>query len=64
MLEKAVSGSAKPIQELHKRTIEFQERDRKKEEKRLETGIIYLPTWHKDRRIVLCAVPLIKVIIS
>ena len=64
MLEKAVSGSVKPIEELHKRTREIQERERKKEEDRLETGVIYLPTWHKDRRIVLCAVPLIKVIIS
>jgi hypothetical protein len=50
MLEKAVSSSAKSIQELHKRTIEFQERDRKKEEERLETGVIYLPTCREDRR--------------
>jgi TrfA protein len=50
MLEKAVSGSAKPIEELHKRTLEFIERDRKKEEERLATGVIYLPTWREDRR--------------
>jgi TrfA protein len=50
MMEKAVTGSVKSIQELHKRTIEFQERDRKKEEERLATGVIYLPTWREDRR--------------
>lgn len=49
MMEKAVSGSAKSIQELHKRTLEFIERDRKKEEERLETGVIYLSTWREDR---------------
>jgi TrfA protein len=50
MMEKAVSGSAKPIEELHKRTLEFMERDRKKEEERLATGVIYLPTCREDRR--------------
>jgi TrfA protein len=50
MMEKAVSGSAKSIQELHKRTLEIQERARKKEEERLKTGVIYLPTWREDRR--------------
>jgi len=50
MLEKAVSGSHKSIQELHKRTLEIQERGRKKEEERLETGVIYLPTCREDRR--------------
>jgi hypothetical protein len=50
MMEKAVSGSAKSIQELHKRTLEIQERERKKEEERLVTGVIYLPTWREDRR--------------
>jgi hypothetical protein len=50
MMEKAITGSVKSIQELHKRTIEFQERDRKKEEERLATGVIYLPTWREDRR--------------
>ena len=50
MMEKAVSGSAKSIQELHQRTLEIQERGRKKEEERLETGVIYLPTWREDRR--------------
>ena len=50
MMEKAVSGSAKSIQELHKRTLEIVERERKKEEERLETGVIYLPTWREDRR--------------
>jgi TrfA protein len=50
MMEKAVSGSIKSIEELHKRTLEFIERDRKKDEERLATGIIYLPTWREDRR--------------
>ena len=50
MMKKAVSGSVKSIQELHKRTLEIIECERKKEEERLETGIIYLPTWLKDRR--------------
>jgi hypothetical protein len=50
MMEKAVSGSAKSIQELHKRTLEIIERERKKEEERLATGVIYLPTWREDRR--------------
>jgi hypothetical protein len=45
MMEKAVS-----LQDLHKKTREIQERQRKKEEERLETGIIYLPTWREDRR--------------
>ena len=50
MMEKAGSGSAKPIEELHKRTLEIQERLRKEEEERLATGVIYLPTWRDDRR--------------
>ena len=50
MMEKAVSGSVKSIQELHKRTFEIQERLRKEEEERLATGVIYLPTWREDRR--------------
>jgi hypothetical protein len=50
MMEKAVTGSIKSIEELHKRTLEFIERDRKKEEERLATGVIYLPTWREDRR--------------
>ena len=50
MMEKAVSGSVKSIQELHKRTLEIQELARKKEEERLATGVIYLPTWREDRR--------------
>jgi hypothetical protein len=45
MMEKAVS-----LQDLHKKTREIQERQRKKEEERLETGVIYFPTWHSDRR--------------
>ena len=49
MMEKAVSGSVKSLQELHKRTLEIIECERKKEEERLETGIIYLPTWREDR---------------
>jgi hypothetical protein len=49
MMEKAVSGSPKSIQELHKRTFEIQERARKKEEERLATGVIYLPTWRENR---------------
>ena len=49
-MEKAVSGSVKSIQELHKRTLEIIECNRKKEEERLETGVIYLSTWREDRR--------------
>ena len=49
MMEKAVSGSVKSLQELHKRTLEIIECERKKEEERLKTGIIYLPTWREDR---------------
>jgi len=49
MIEKAVTGSIKSIQELHKRTLEIIECNRKKEEEWLETGIIYLPTWREDR---------------
>jgi TrfA protein len=50
MMEKAVSGSVKSsLEALHKRTLEIQERARKEEEKRLETGVIYLPTWREDR---------------
>lgn len=44
-MEKAVS-----LQDLHKKTREIQERQRKKEEERLETGVIYLPTWREDRQ--------------
>jgi hypothetical protein len=51
MIEKAVTGSVKKsLNELHKRTLEIQERARKDEEERLETGIVYLPTWREDRR--------------
>ena len=50
MMEKAVSGSVKSIQELHKQTLEIIECNRKKEEERLETGVIYLSTWREDRR--------------
>ena len=50
MMEKAGSGSVKSLQELHKRTLEIIERERKKEEERLATGVIYLPTWREDRR--------------
>ena len=49
MMEKAGAGSVKSLQELHKRTLEIIECERKKEEERLETGIIYLPTWREDR---------------
>ena len=49
MMEKAVLGSAKSIQELHQRTLEIIECERKNEEERLKTGIIYLPTWREDR---------------
>jgi TrfA protein len=45
MMEKAIS-----LQDLHKKTREIQERQRKKEEERLETGVIYLPTWREDRQ--------------
>lgn len=50
MMEKAVTGSIKSIQELHKRTLEIIERARKDEEERLENGVVYLPTWREDRR--------------
>jgi TrfA protein len=50
MMEKAVTGSVKSLNELHKRTFEIQERARKEEEERLETGVVYLPTWREDRR--------------
>ena len=49
MMEKAGAGSVKSLQELHKRTFEIIECERKKEEERLKTGIIYLPTWREDR---------------
>ena len=50
MMEKAVTGSVKSLNELHKRTLEIQERARKDEEERLETGIVYFPSWRTDRR--------------
>jgi TrfA protein len=50
MMEKAVTGSVKSLNELHKRTFEIQERARKEEEERLETGVVYLPTWREDRQ--------------
>jgi TrfA protein len=50
MMEKAVTGSVKSLETLHKRTLEIQARARKEEEERLETGVIYLPTWREDRR--------------
>jgi TrfA protein len=51
MMEKAVTGSVrKSLNELHKRTFEIQERARKEEEERLETGVVYLPIWREDRR--------------
>jgi hypothetical protein len=51
MMEKAVTGSVKKsLSELHKRTLEIQERARKDEEERLESGIVYLPTWREDRQ--------------
>lgn len=50
MMEKAVTGSVKSLNELHKRTLEIQERARKEEEERLETGVVYLPTWREDKQ--------------
>ena len=50
MMEKAISGAAKSIQELHKRTFQIIEENRQKEEERLENGVIYLPTWREDKR--------------
>jgi hypothetical protein len=50
MMEKAITGSVKSLDELHKRTLEIQARLRKEEEERLETGVIYLSTWREDRR--------------
>jgi TrfA protein len=50
-MEKAVTGSTrKSLSELHKRTLEIQERARKDEEERLENGVVYLPTWREDRQ--------------
>ena len=49
MMEKAGAGSVKSLQELHKRTLEIIECERKKEEERLETGVIYLSAWREDR---------------
>jgi hypothetical protein len=50
MMEKAVSSSVKSsLEALHKRTLEIQERARKEEEERLETAVIYLPTWREDK---------------
>jgi hypothetical protein len=50
-MEKAVTGSTrKSLSELHKRTLEIQERARKEEEERLESGVVYLPTWREDRQ--------------
>jgi hypothetical protein len=43
-------GKAISFEDLHKKTREIQERARKKEEERLETGVIYLPTWREDRQ--------------
>lgn len=50
MMEKAGAGSVKSLQELHKRTLEIIECERKKEEERLESGVIYLPTWRGNKR--------------
>ena len=50
MMEKAISGAAKSIQELHKRTFQIIEENRQKEEERLANGVIYLPTWREDKR--------------
>jgi hypothetical protein len=51
MMEKAVTGSVKKsLNELHKRTLEIVERARKDEEERLETGVVYLPTWRVDKQ--------------
>ena len=50
MMEKAISGAAKSIQELHKRTLQIIEEGRRKEEERLANGVIYLPTWREDKR--------------
>ena len=51
MMEKAVTGSIKKsIEELHERTREIIEQERKKEEERLENGVVYLPDWKNDRR--------------
>ena len=50
MMERATSGAAKTLQELHKRTLQIIEEGLKKEEERLTNGVIYLPTWREDRR--------------
>ena len=50
MIKKAVTGSVKSLDELHKRTLAIQERARKDEEERLESGIVYLPTWREGKQ--------------
>ena len=50
MMERAGSGAVKSLQELHKRTLQIIEEGLKKEEERLATGVIYLPTWREDKR--------------
>jgi TrfA protein len=50
MMEKAITGSVKSIQELYQRTLEIQERLRKEEQERLETGMIHIPEWRDDKR--------------
>jgi hypothetical protein len=50
-MEKAVTGSVKKsLSELHKRTLAIQERVQKEEEERLESGVVYLPTWREGKQ--------------
>jgi TrfA protein len=42
--------SVPSLDALHQRTREIQERTRRDEEERLETGVIHLPDWHDDKR--------------
>jgi hypothetical protein len=40
----------KTIAELHQRTLEIQNRVQKEEQERLETGVVYLPTWRENKQ--------------
>ena len=50
MMEKAGSGSTRQsMEQMREWTLRTIEKERQKEEERLETGIIYPPTWRDDR---------------
>ena len=63
MMEKAGAGSVKSLQELHKRTLEIIECERKKEEERLKLGLFtFRPGVRTDtvHRIAFCALPCLQ----